>query len=59
VEEVTSEFERRADSTRVPQADGRQADGTIEGVGRLDATVAEPRYEIERLRARIDGGSDG
>jgi len=52
-------FERRADSTRVPQADAPRAGGIIERVERLEATVAELRDEIERLRARIDGGSDG
>jgi hypothetical protein len=58
-EGTVAELERRAGSTRVPQADAPQAGGIIERVERLEATVAELRDEIERLRARIDGGSDG
>jgi len=52
-------LERRAGSTRVPQADAPQSGGILERVERLEATVAELRDEIEQLRARIGGGSDG
>ena len=58
-EETVAGLERRAGSAGVPQADTPQAGGIIERVERLEATVAELRDEIERLRARIDGGSDG